>query len=224
MTFALIWPSGLTDHISTVDSTQLEQLDEDHANALDGKNGGTYSLASQLRLTSSGYSRGRMVAPVAFKSTSFSPNSQAYQQASAFGGNFSSLLGGDLALFDGATITGIVLYFRIIGTHSALPATFPKLTCARLDRTGGVGAVSMNTGDAGSGLPISAAVTVGAYENSHNVQSFTYTVDQNGLIDASIHDVLVEVFDEDGANAQSGNLYCGFKLLYGGSVANVKFA
>lgn len=224
MTFALVWPSGLTDHLSTLDAAQLMQLDSNLSKALDGADGGTYSLASQLRLTSSGYSRGRMVSPATpFKSTNFAPNSQGYQQSSASAATFELSAGVDLALFDGATITGIVLYFRIIGTHGALP-TFPTMSCARLDRSGGVGAVSMNSGDSGSGLAISSAGTVVAYENGHAVQSFTYTVDQNGLIDASVHDVLITIVDESGVNFQSGNLYCGFKILYGGSVANVRFA
>ena len=54
MTFSLIWPSGLTDGISTVDAAELEQLDTDHAAAIDGTNGGTYAPSTALTIGGAG--------------------------------------------------------------------------------------------------------------------------------------------------------------------------
>lgn len=48
MSFTLVWPSGLTDDLSTVDAAQLMKLDSDHVAAIDGVGGGTYAPSTKI--------------------------------------------------------------------------------------------------------------------------------------------------------------------------------
>lgn len=239
--FDEVWPSGLIDGLSTIDETELEQLDSDHAKAINGDEGGTWSPNSPiiigggsgagglaLSLAASGDTpfdwpsfdaeaggfRTRKVAcavSTAYKATNFAPASAGYQQSSATGGSFDVELD---QVHDGATLESITLFFRIMGTHSGLPAVFPALSCVRVDITGTGAGVALNSGDSGSGLAISAAGSVVAYEAGKATQSFKFVCNQNNVIDHTIHRLIATVIEESGANSVSGNIFLGLQLEY----------
>ncbi len=51
MTFSRAWPSGVTDDVTIVTAAALNQLDVDHARAVDGSAGGTYGNVAEIRFT-----------------------------------------------------------------------------------------------------------------------------------------------------------------------------
>lgn len=239
--FDEVWPSGLSDGLSTIDTAELEQLDADHAKAINGDGGGSYAPSSPIiigggsgagglsfSLAASGdapfdwpsfdaevggYRTRRVASPVSttYKSTNFSPAAAGYQQSSATGGSFSAEID---EVHDNATLESVTLFFRIMGTHSGLPAVFPTLSIARLDITGTGTGVTLNSGDAGSGLAISAAGSVVAYEDGKVTQSFKYVCNQNNVLNRSIHRLIAAVVEESGANSVSGNIFLGLQLEY----------
>lgn len=227
---------GLVNGLSTIDGPTLSALAADLVNAVDGGAGGTYNPAAPIIIGGSGidpriadgsnipFKTARTRTAMAslanpYKSTNFSPNSQGSQQSSALGGSFSVILS---TVHDGATLTGVTLYFKISTGHGALPANFPKVSVARFDATAAGAAVALNNTDPGTGLAISAAGTVIAYENGGAVQSFNYVCNQNNVIDHSKHVLFLVLTDESGANAQGGNLYSGAALAYG-AIADMRF-
>jgi len=112
----------------------------------------------------------------------------------------------------GATLDKVTLKFKIPVGHGALPAVLPKLSVARGDMSGV--AATLNSGDAGSGLVIASNASVAAYEAGGAVQAFTYTCNQNALIDTALYFYALAIFDESGANAIAANLFYGATLSW----------
>jgi len=176
--------------------------------------------ASDWATFSAARSRGLISSPSkAFKSTNFTANSVGHLQSSAIAGQWKLHLD---TVHDGATIASVILYFKIQTGHGAMPATLPKLSVIRVDLTTGAVGVTLSSADVGTGLAISSAVAVGPYENGGAIQSFTYTVDQNALVDRSKYDYIVALDDEAGANAIAGNAYVGV-LVNNGAINSMKF-
>lgn len=117
---------------------------------------------------------------------------------------------------DNCTVTQVVLYFKIHTGHAGLPGTKPTISILLMDITSGLlgTGLTLNSGDSGSGLTISSAGTVPLYENSGNLQTFTYTCNQNNSINRSKHILLANITDESGVNSLAGNIYIGNAVSY----------
>lgn len=57
MSFSKVWPSGLVDGLSSLDAAQLMSLDTDHANSIDGLNGGAYAPVVEIDIGQKGLGR-----------------------------------------------------------------------------------------------------------------------------------------------------------------------
>ena len=131
-----------------------------------------------------------------------------------------------LEVHDGATLATIDIHVRITpGAHANLPAVFPKFRVRRIQRVPGInpsvaGYAELRADSAYAVIPTPA--NVAAYDSS-NVQSWTYTPDQNNVIDRSQYLYVAEVYDENGANSVAGNFFYGFILHFSG-IADMRFA
>lgn len=163
----------------------------------------------------------RIESPVrSYKQSNMSANTVGHFVATAANGSWQMHFD---YVHDGSTISSIVFYFKIATGHGGLPAVFPKVSVARVDLTVGTGGVTLNSTDAGGGLAVSAAGSVVAYEAGGAIQSFTYTCDQNNVVDRSKYVYLVTlVADENGANSQGGNSWVGAQAV-NGSIGSMKF-
>lgn len=237
MSFSLIWPSGLTDHISTVDSAQLEQLDIDHANALDGLDGGAYTPTNPILVAGAGLgmnlpktSGGVLIWPTFGNDTSakrtFKKRFPCTPYARLFAGTLTSgsFIQGNidttstaiLDLPDGATITNIRMYVKIGSSHVSLPTLGPGLSVQRI-QPGASATLSdvLNPGDSGDGKEITYALPglVATYNAAGEV-FVDYACSQNNVAARDHYYFLVLIQDETGGGAHTGNIYSGFEVTF----------
>lgn len=127
----------------------------------------------------------------------------------------------------GATITTLDVVFAVGASHSAVPATLPAVNIYRVQSatTLNVPLASPDSlSSAGSGgyaffpTPGSGA----AYYNSGNFQKWTFTADQNAVIDRSKYRYVVVLTDEGGSNSHPNNRYMYFVVTYT-AIANMQF-
>lgn len=107
-------------------------------------------------------------------------------------------------LQDRKTLVSVSIDWQVTGTHLAVP-TAPKLSIIR-SNVGAASGVTLNSGDT-IGLPLTLAGTVGAYDASHVVQSFTYVCNRDNLINRAIYGYHAYVVGEDTTDAVAGNAY-----------------
>jgi hypothetical protein len=112
------------------------------------------------------------------------------------------------AIHDLATLLSVTCNFTA-QTHASLPAVQPSMFVERFNVSTGI---SSNLSS--SAQQFAAIATVGAYNNGGNAVSFTYTCNQNNVIDKGIYRYMIVLVDESGANSIAGNLYWGFQLTY----------
>lgn len=108
-----------------------------------------------------------------------------------------------LRVHNRATISTVKVKFET-NAHAALPAILPKFRAIRVDQNGTIEALRPSTGlvlDGFITMPTSYA-NLAAYEAGNAPQiSATYTCTQNNVVDVSQYEYLIEIIDEDGANA-----------------------
>ncbi len=107
---------------------------------------------------------------------------------------------------NGSTLQAITIYLKV-STHSGPPATFPSMQVKRRDLVSGIGSdvfLSSTNQQFTSGTWTSGLVT-----------NFTYTTNQNNVIDTSQYLYFVELVDENGSGSASNNNYYGMLLTFG---------
>lgn len=119
---------------------------------------------------------------------------------------------------NGATLSAVTLLFAVGQAHSGVPATMPFLSVQRVP-------VAFQFGSAPAGsqaLSTTANQFVptpgsgAAWFSSNQVQAFSYTCNQNNVIDNANYTYVISVGDENGANALTGNQFLGFQAIYTG--------
>ncbi len=117
-------------------------------------------------------------------------------------------------LHDGATLSSVVVRFRVGAPHSAVPATRPSIAMARF----GVGGVSAGIGGllySAFGAEVTPVPTTGdGYYAGGAVQTITMPCDQNNAIDAGIYTYVVLLIDESGAGSVPGNIWHSIELHF----------
>jgi hypothetical protein len=111
---------------------------------------------------------------------------------------------------NGATLTAITIVMAVLGAHTGVPATMPSIALVRYDSAGGA---PLGTGDSlfsSSPKFVPTPGSAAAWVDSGNIQQFSFTPDQNNVIDLTRYRYVVLLIDEHGANAVSGNNYYGF--------------
>jgi hypothetical protein len=119
---------------------------------------------------------------------------------------------------NGAALTTVTLCMIVAQSHSNVPATMPTLNILRASYApaGSVGDVSLFSGGAQS---IAAPGSGAAWYASGNVQQFTFTPNQDNVIDTSQYTYVLNLVDENGSGALSGNNYFWVLLTFTG-IAN----
>lgn len=110
------------------------------------------------------------------------------------------------SLVDGSTLTAIDIFFAVGTSHAAPPAVMPSFALFAK----GFNAVDVLEIASGS---VPNPGTGAAWFNSGNVQSYTLLV-PSYVINRSAENYYVQVVDESGAGAATGNIYQSLRLNY----------
>ena len=122
-------------------------------------------------------------------------------------------------MHNGATLASVTATFYVSGAYTSLPATYPKIGVRRRDASTGSGVSLRTAGDAF--FPTPANTT--AWIAGGAVQTWTYTCDQNNVIDRTAYDYLITITDASGGTGTSiSNTYVGVALTF--TVADMRFA
>jgi hypothetical protein len=112
----------------------------------------------------------------------------------------------------GATLLSVTAYIKVDTGHAGVPAVLPGLNVSRRGMTVGAALGSEDDLRAAGGAFFPTPASAAAWEASGNLQSWTFTVDQNGTIDRDSYIYWITLSDESGANALSGNAFLGFSF------------
>lgn len=121
-------------------------------------------------------------------------------------------------VYHGSTLTAVKLWVWVTGTHTSVPATFPKFGVFLSQSAGSGGALPPSTPMAmlstGGGFASFSAGSASAWNNGGQVQSLTLTPDQNNVIDVTSYTYWVQLNDETGTGALAGNTYTAFQFTF----------
>lgn len=131
-----------------------------------------------------------------------------------------------IAPHNGATLSTLDVVFAA-ATHGAVPATLPSVNVQRVQSgtTLGVaitGVSSLSSAGAGGYAFFPTPGSGAAYTNSNLLQKWTFTANQNNVIDRSQYRYLISLVDEGGANAVIGNKFLYFIAHFTG-ITNMAF-
>lgn len=112
-------------------------------------------------------------------------------------------------VYGGGTITSVVILFAVGNAHAGgLPQQMPRFRVFALGADGTqypLRAADPST-DANGFIAIGTPASGAAWYNSGNPQQYTYACNQNQVIDLSKYEYFLEVIDENGTNAKTGNV------------------
>jgi hypothetical protein len=114
----------------------------------------------------------------------------------------------DACIHDLAALTSVTMTFSPNSGHTGIPATMPSISVQRI----ALATLDSPPLNSAGFVSIPTPGSVGAW-NTPN-QTFVYTSNQNNVIDKTQYKYIIEIIDENGANALSGGLYTGFQLTY----------
>lgn len=185
MSFSRVKPAGWTDNLDTITASQMNTLDTNVSNAVDGR-GGTYTLTSTLefngasgvKLSGSGsaarlqYGSRSITRHFAFNASSSSANWERANtprgawQNTASGGTLDIALEG---LPNGAVLNTLTLLWVGAAGHGALP-TLPSIALYRINDDGTETSIASAS---------DTSANVAAYEVAHDIEltSIAHTID-----------------------------------------------
>lgn len=207
MSFTL-WATAFTNSVSTVSAEFLNKVRVDLSRALDGVNGGTYTLASLLTLMGSGLKLGETTGAASNVQLASRTLTRVVDMADAQGindgvGDFTLVtgppewiwknptVGGRLLIpirpLHGAVLDTVTVRWKGAAGHGALP-TMPTIRVYKKDKDGVETALAAATSD--------TAANVAAYEVVHSITTgaLAHTVDR------SLYSYHVKVTGETGGN------------------------
>ena len=117
-------------------------------------------------------------------------------------------------LHNGATLSSATIYLLPV-SHAALPVTMPAFAIYRFN----VATQTRTALASGSGYAVDPTALVANYNVLHN---WTFTANQNNVIDTSQFQYFLYVWDEGGTNALGGSWYSGFEITYS-AIPNMAF-
>ncbi len=219
MTFARAKPAGWTNDTTTITADQINQIDIDHANALDMVGGGSYALGGDITITGSKkwtwdstghFTFNRSVYVASRSVTRVAAGTPLFRIAEwDFGTNgvmaSISTSGAEfnwpLDLPHGQVLTEVKAYLAPAGGHGGNVATPPKVILEYHTPSTATTADLGTTTDPGV-LP--------AYEVAHTlaVSGLTHTIDR------SLNRYFLKIFAEAGANAAANLLILGVEFTF----------
>lgn len=115
----------------------------------------------------------------------------------------------------GATLSSLAVYL-FTSVHTSLPTTFPGINVFAFP-TGAGSALQMSS----TGAQYAAPGSLAAWSNLYT--SWTYTANQNNVIDTTQYSYYALLTDENGANSVAGNQYYNLQFNFT-SIADMRFA
>jgi hypothetical protein len=146
---------------------------------------------------------------IAYNSASRAAVVQGVTQGNFLGG---ARLAMPLRVHNGGTLTEVAVFYKIAGPRTALPANVPQMRVVQLDmlgnctplETAAVQASSQYQGNGWIAFNISTA-SPSAYYDGGVLRSAVYLC--NAVINTALYAYAVQVIDESGSNALSGNVF-----------------
>jgi hypothetical protein len=227
--FNLIWPSGLTNGVDTLDETELERLDLEHTKAPNFTDGSTHAPTAKVAVGGAGIG-GNLPANENWQYGADSGSKRTFTRTYPptpvtrleAGGSITArgfLLGGasgNLGSFmipipDNCVITKVRAYVRIATGHGSVPTLGPGLSLQSIPTATAVLTDTLHSADP---IRMSVPGTVVAYEAGGAVQFWDYTPNQNATFDRSVRWLVATLTDESGGGAQAGNIFTGVDVTY----------
>jgi hypothetical protein len=115
------------------------------------------------------------------------------------------------ALINGATLSSVNIWMTVVA-HSTVPAEMPSANLSRLLLNHGAPVLDNLSSSVTESFPTPGSGSL--YHDSGNVQFFTFTCNQNNVIDTSQYIYVLTLVDENGLNSVAGNAYYAFSLNY----------
>ncbi len=107
-----------------------------------------------------------------------------------------------IKVHNGATLSSISISFRVGSSH--LPATGPSIQMLRVNAVTSVNSYMSNTNPTQYySLPGNA----NAYYNNGNINTLTFTCNENNVIDNTTYEYILVLVDESGSGSAGGNTY-----------------
>ena len=125
-------------------------------------------------------------------------------------------------LHNGATLSTITVALSVTTAHSGVPASLPQLFVERYNVTAGGAVASVALSSSDPQLFTPAPGTGAAWVAGNVIQPLVYTCNQNNVIDTSQYLYIAVLYDENGANSQSGNKYLSVAYGYT-AIADMRF-
>ena len=229
MAFSRILPQGWSVN-QKLASAQMNQLDIDHAAAIDGAAGGTYTPSAVISIAGAGLSPTLKAATwpnfaadggtrTFTRTFGFSPvtkliNGTLIAPDYVSGQALGAVVASRLPVPHNCTITAIKMWFQAT-IHVSLPTLGPGISIQRLTPRANVTTDYLNSADAGSGTPLRYTLpgTVAAY-NTAGMVFLTYAPNQNNIADRTQYDFLLTVVDELGGGAIAGNVFQSMDVTF----------
>ncbi len=113
---------------------------------------------------------------------------------------------------NGATIASITMFLGVVN-HANVPAFMPSMAVKRntIVNNGQYIPVDLST-TANQAFPTPGSGA--AWTDSNAQQSWTYTANQNNVVDRTQYNYWIQLTDENGTNSVAGNQYWGFIIAY----------
>ena len=231
MTFSRVKPAGFAVN-ERLTSAQLNALDVNQSNAIDGSSGGTYAPTAVITIAGAGINPTLKAASwpnfaadssgtrTFTRTFTFAPVSRLINGSVVFPAYVSGQAVGPvsstrLAVPHNSTITLVKMWLLVATNHVSLPTLGPGLSIQRLTPRTGAITDYLNSLDTGSGGPLRYTLpgTVAAY-NAGAIVSFSYAPNQNNVADRTQYDFLVSIVDEAGGGAIAGNLFQSMDVTF----------
>lgn len=120
-----------------------------------------------------------------------------------------------LRVHDGARLVSATLTFRVPNARSVAPIVPPQMRIIRVDTAGNISELKSTASGADpiGYLPVASPASGAAWFNGGQVQSITYTCDQNQTIDVSQYTYWAEIIEEVGTNTTIPMTKCDGTLV-----------
>lgn len=227
-----VWPAGLTDGVSKIPHGELEAIDTNQSKAINGDDGGAWSPSAAIVITGQGIQptltasqwpnfladvgakrtevRTSALTPVARLFVGGLLTSGSIVQGQAAGTVCTTLL----QLPHNATLTQVKAYIKVGSGHNpgpGVPVNLPNMSIQRLNAATGVLTDFLNAADP---IAFPTPGSEAAWYAAGAIQSWTYTCNQNNVVDRTLYHFLLAITDETGSNSVAGNLYYGYEATF----------
>jgi hypothetical protein len=124
---------------------------------------------------------------------------------------------------NGATLASVTLSFAVANLHSSgVPQNFPNMSVIRTSFPVNNAEPTSVWLNSSLGIPLSTTDSGTVWYNGYELQQFTYTCNQNNIIDTSQYVYNVVLYGEYGTHSATGNVFFGILCDYN-NILNMQF-